>query len=456
MAAQELPGLSVAVVDDRNTVWSGGFGVDDLDRQTPASATTVYRIASISKTFTSTAIMQLRDCGVLGLDDPVRHHLPWFELSDERGHWDDPDAPEVTIRHLLTHTAGLPREAAFPYWNDFAFPNLDQLAEVLPTQEAPFPPETRFKYSNLALSLAGEIVTQVSGEPYAEYVRSHILDPLDMASTSVHLPDEHRARLATGYSRRLPGQSRQPRPYTDAGAITPAANLSSTAEDLARFIAAQFGHGNQVPGDPNSRPPILGLSTLREMHRPHWVFPDWSGGRGLGFVVYRRGQRTLAGHGGHVAGYRTQILFDPLARVGVAVLINASGADPLYFAGHILDRLAPILEARRPAPAESPFDPAWEAYTGRYRNAWGDAQVIRQGERLVLIDPTEENPEGSAYVLQPVGPGTFRMVGDDGSGAVGELAHFELDAEGRVERLKTGATYTWPVDDWQSPATGPG
>lgn len=443
MAVQELPGLSVGLVDDQDLVWARGFGFENLERGTAATPSTIYRIASISKTFTSTAVLQLRDQGRLGLDDPVRQHLPWFRLGN--GH---ARAPEVTIRHLLTHTSGLPREAAFPYWNDFQFPSLDQLIEALPAQDAPFPPEHRFKYSNLAVALAGEIVANLSDQPYAEYVHRSILEPLGMASTSVHLPGEHRARLATGYGRKLPGQTREVRPFTDSGAMAPAANLSSTAADLARFISLQFRDG------PTGGAQVLKGSTLREMHRPHWVFPDWSGGRGLGFVVYRRGERTLAGHGGHVAGYRTQILFDPRSRVGVAVLINASGADPLCFAGHIIDRLAPALEAGRPAPEAAPFDPDWDALTGRFRNAWADVQVIRQGERLVLVDPTEENPAGSAYVLEPAGPGVFRMVGDDGSGAVGELARFELDPQGRVERLKIGENYTWPVDDWQSPSPG--
>jgi len=454
MAAQELPGLSLAVVDDQEVCWLKGFGFADLERQTPADADTVYRIASISKTFTSTAILQLRDRDQLGLDDPVRRYLPWFRLRDSRDHWECADTAEITIRHLLTHSSGLPREAAFPYWNDFQFPSLEQMKSTLPDQEPPFPPAVRFKYSNLALALAGQIVATVSGRPYADYVQTQVIAPLGMASTSVHLPEEHRRRLATGYGRRLPGRQRQVRPFTDAKAIAPAANLSSTAADLARFISLQFRDDPPSP-DHGSQVPVLRGSTLREMHRPHWVFPDWSGGRGLGFVVYRRDQRTLAGHGGHVAGYRTQILFDPQARVGVAVLINATGADPLYLAGHVFDCMAPALEERRSAPEATPFDPAWDTLTGRFRTAWGDAQVIRQGARLVLLDPTEERPGGSPYVLEPVSPGVFRLTGDDGSGPVGELARFELDADGRVKRLKIGENYTWPVKDWQSPPSGP-
>ncbi|MFC1526989.1 serine hydrolase [Candidatus Latescibacterota bacterium] len=436
-AQQELPGLSVGVVIGDELVWQRGFGFSDTQARTPADGDTIYRIASISKTFTSTAVLQLRDQGKLRLDDPVHEYLPWFCLDRTSD-----DGLPVTLRHLLTHTAGLPREAAFPYWSDFQFPTREQLVETLPTQSAAFAPERRFKYSNLGLALAGEVLAAVSGEPYDQYVKRHVLDPLGMSSTTVRLPAEHLSRLATGYSRKLPGQPRQKCPFTDAAAIAPAANLSSTVTDLARFVSLQFRH------EPLGGRQILRGSTLREMHRPHWVFADWEGGRGLGFVVYRRNGRTLAGHGGHVAGYRTQILFDPLARVGAIVLINCSGADPLYFAGRALDWLIPSVERSRPEPSAAPFDATWKPYLGRYRNAWADVQVIRQGDRLVLIGPTDDDPIGSAYSLVPQGDGAFLMEGDDGTGCVGELARFELDPDGAVERLQIGVNYTYPVRDW--------
>src|SRR5207248_1942829 len=105
-------------------------------RKVPAAPDTLYRIASISKLFTSTAILQLRDRGQLRLDDPVVAHLPWFALEG-RG----PDDPAITIRHLLTHTSGLPRESAFPYWTDLQFPTREQVVRALPRQRATYPPE---------------------------------------------------------------------------------------------------------------------------------------------------------------------------------------------------------------------------------------------------------------------------------------------------------------------------
>ena len=117
MAHREEPGLSIGIVHDQELVWARGFGYADVNEQVAATAATRYRIASITKLFTSTGVLMLRDAGKLQLDDPVEQHLPWFNIRQRF-----PDAPAITIRHLLTHTAGLPREAGFPYWTDADFP----------------------------------------------------------------------------------------------------------------------------------------------------------------------------------------------------------------------------------------------------------------------------------------------------------------------------------------------
>ena len=139
-----LPGASLAVVHDQELVWAAGFGWADVERRAPATPDTLYRIASITKTFTATALLQLRDAGKLQLDDPLARHLPWFDIASPHA-----EAPPITIRHLLTHTAGLPREAAFPYWTDFDFPTVERLREGLARQRGILATETQWKYSNL-------------------------------------------------------------------------------------------------------------------------------------------------------------------------------------------------------------------------------------------------------------------------------------------------------------------
>ena len=264
-----LPGMAAGIVYDKELIWAKGFGFADIERQKPATPKTIYRIASISKTFTATAIMQLRDRGLLQLDDPVSKHLMWFKFKNRF-----PEAPTITIRHLITHTSGLPRESPFSYWNDYNFPTREEMIECLQKQENAYPAETRFKYSNLALAIAGEVVAKVAKQPYEKYIQENIFDPLKMASSSVNLPKSHMERLAVPYDRPKADGLREILPFTDSKGITPAANLSSTVEDLGRYISFHLSDGKA------GKNTVLKSSTLREMHRIHWLYASWKQGWG--------------------------------------------------------------------------------------------------------------------------------------------------------------------------------
>jgi CubicO group peptidase (beta-lactamase class C family) len=433
-----LPGLSVGIVYDQNMIWEKGYGLADLEKKTRALPTSIYRMASITKLFTTTAVMQLRDQGKLRLDDPVSKHLPWFAVKNKF-----PNAPPITIEHLLTHTSGLPRESAFPYWTDHKFPTREEMISALKEQETVFPSEKRWKYSNLAMALAGEVVAAASGEPYDAYVQKHILAPLGMKDTSVYLSDEHRKRLVTGYGRRLPDGSRRIMPFMDSKGITPAANISSTVEDLAKFISLQF----RLDGKPGGSQ-ILKGTTLREMQRVHWLQPSWKGGQGLGFSINRLGERTIVGHGGWVGGYRTQIGFCPDEKIGVIVLTNADDGEPWFFLEQIFTIMAPaILKAAQPPAKPMTSDPAWKIYLGRYEDpANFDTEVMIVDGKLVMYGfnyPPETNPAGELTELTPAGKHTFRMTGENGDG---ELVVFELGPDGKVKRVKTGENYIYPKE----------
>jgi D-alanyl-D-alanine carboxypeptidase len=401
MAYKGPPGLSIGIVHDQDLVWARGFGYADVDEKAEATPRTLYRIASITKLFTATAVLQLRDAGKLQLDDPVTKRLDWFEVRNRH-----PDAPPITIRHLLTHTSGLPREAAFPYWTDDQFPTRRQLRETLPRQETILPTETEWKYSNLALSLAGEIVAAVSGQEYPDYVQQQILDPLGMESTLVRPPDPDHPLLATGYGRRMPDNSRDIAPTVDCQSITPAANMTSSVKDLARFIMLQFRDG------PAGGSQVLRGSTLREMQRVHWLAPDWQVGRGLGFHITRQKGKTYIDHGGGLKGYVTLVIACPVDKIGVVALTK------------------------------------WQRYVGRYREFWGDAQVLVLDGDLVLINPTLPDPTEAMAKLVPVAEHVFRTETKEGFGANGELVVFEVDGEGKVARVKTGENYIYPVAEW--------
>lgn len=426
------PGLSIAVVYDQEIVWSEGYGYADLEKKTAATPSTVYRIGSISKLFTSTAVMQLRDRGKLRLDDPVALHLPWFEVPNPF-----PDAPEITIRQLLTHTSGLAREADVPYWTDHVFPTREELAEVVRAQDALNPPETTYHYSNLGMSLLGEIVTAVSGQPWAEYVQEHIFRPLGMLSSSA-APDERILQhLANPYMLQRPDGTREVMEYYDAGAIAPAGGIVSTVEDLGRFASLQF-RGGPAGGDQ-----ILKGSTLREMHRVHWVYDSFSGGRGLGFYVSRRDDKNFIGHGGSIGAHVSHLLMVPSEKIAVIVAINADDGSPATVARQAYKVIAPsiVKVTTEPATPKPEPDPAWQRYVGLYADPWGwEYEVlIRDGELVMYgYDYPPYNDASSGYTtLTPVEGSTFARPNKD-------LVIFELDDNGTVLRIKRNNNYLFP------------
>jgi len=447
-----LPGMSIAIVYDQEIVWAKGYGYADLESKTPATPSTVYRLGSISKLFTATGIMLLRDQGKLRLDDPITEYLPWFRLANSF-----PDAPPITIRHLLTHTAGLPREADVPYWTDHVFPTREQLIEVVPTQKAIAPPETTYHYSNLGLALLGEIVAQVSGRPWHQLVKEEILDPLGMTSSSGKPGEDLLKRRATPYMLMAPDGSRQVFDYYDAGAISPAANMVSTVEDLSRFASLQFHDG------PAGGTGILKGSTLREMHRVHWLYSSFSAGRGLGFSVYHGDGITFVGHGGWIGGNRSYFLTVPSQKIAVIAILNADDRGPYFMCQQAYKTVAPALlqqvkkqaaeqtaEQRANEAAEQATgpDPTWQSYVGRYSDPWGwEYEVLILGDALIMYgyDFPPDDEAASGYTpLIPVEGRTFRMPDN-------ETVTFEVDGSGAVTRIKRRNDYIFPVT--RSPAT---
>ena len=419
-ASREEPGLSIGIVYDQDLIWAKGYGFADLEKRVRASPATLYRIASVSKLFTSTAIMQLRDAGKLRLDDPVSQYLPWFHISN------------ITLRHLLTHTSGLPRELPKPYWNDLHFPSRDEMIRMASQLEPVFPPETEFKYSNLALAIAGEVVVAVAGEPYREYIERHILQPLGMRNTLVY-PERSTPGLAIGYRKRVPGQVREREDFIDAGGLTPAANIASSVEDLAKFCALQF---RDAPAGDSQ---ILRGSTLREMRRVEWLQKDWQAGQALGFWIRKVGAEVRFGHDGAVPGYKSQLELDAAPKMAVIVLINGYDADPLFYVNQAFTLIGPALaKAAEKPPPERIADPAWQKYVGTYSWKHVDAEIMVVAGELTMVVPDASNPWESRVRLTPAGLHTFRMTGGP---ANGELVKFELDQDGNVTRLTAGSYY---------------
>ena len=431
IAFRNLPGVVVGVVADQDLVWSAGFGFADTTARRPMTPKTRFRMASHSKLFTATAIMQLREQGKLRLDDPVSKYLPWFRVKKAGA-----DDAAITIEELLTHSSGLPREAD-AHWNTYEFPTRDELRALVPDRQAAFAPEVRFKYSNLAYTLAGLIVETVSGDKWADYVQKNIFEPLGMSASSV---DQPVSELAVGYARRMPDGSRAVMPFVDARGMAAATGITSTVEDMARFVSAQFRSG-AVGGRE-----ILGAASLREMHRVRVLESNWSQGNAIGFAVRREKDKVYIGHGGGYPGYTTHTLIQLDSRIGVIVLTNTTDSNPFDIALQLMNNVGEaVAKATDHGPKAIAWDPAWSRFAGLYRSAGADQHVVELHQRLVIINPvapTLENP----VRLEPIGQDQFRYVAPTGGGPVGEVVRF-VEEGGRVVRMITGDSYADRVRD---------
>ena len=427
-----LPGLVIGIVHDQEVVWIKSYGQANLATQTKMRTDSIFRIASHSKLFTAIAVLQLRDQGRLRLDDPIQDHLPWFDIRNNHS-----ESPRITIRHLLTHSSGLPRESIHPAWSDLEFPNASQVRATVAQQETIYPAESRWKYSNLGLTLAGMIVERVSGRPFEQYVEGEIIVPLKMTSSSVGIPpDEHRKQLATGYTRRLPDGSRKVRPFVDAKAFDPATGVSSNVVDMLRFLSWQMRVRERKSSE------VLQPNTLREMQRVHWLKKNWTQGWGLGFEITHTKERNLIGHGGSFPGYRTKTVLSPEEKIGVVAFTNGGDGDAGRFVQKVFSWVAPsVREAAKEERKPPTPDPSWKTYLGKYRTLWGDSTVLILKDQLIVIYPQSENPLTAKGVLKPVGEHTFRLE-SEGFGPHGELVRFELDENGDVIRMFMGANYS--------------
>lgn len=428
VAYQQIPGASLAVIHDQELLWSAGFGLANRETGVRATAQTIYSICSISKLFTSIGVMQLRDAGKVRLDDPVARHLPWFSIKDRY-----PDAPPVTVEGLLTHSSGLPRESDTPYWSapDFRFPTHDEIVQRLAEQEELYPAQAYFQYSNLGLTLAGEIVAAVSGQPYDRYIRDRILTPVGLASTTPEIPVSlHGTRMAVGYSGTTRAGTRETLPVFQGRGIAPAMAFASTVEDLGRFASWQFRVLHHGATD------VLSRNTLREMQRVHWVDPDWETTRGLGFVAYKQGDKTFVGHGGSCPGYRSNIQIQADERVATVFAANASGVNAGAFTQQAYKIMAPALEAAQDTtkPGAAP-NPDFAKYVGAYSEMpWGGevAVIPWKGGLAMLFLPTDD-PMAQLLELKHVGDHTFRRVRKDK--ALGEEIRFDVGPDGRATRV---------------------
>jgi CubicO group peptidase (beta-lactamase class C family) len=419
---RRVPGISVGVVLDQELIWHRGYGHANVERAIPADLATLYSICSISKLFTSIAVMQQRDAGRLRLDDTVAEHLDYFDVQQSFS-----GSGPITVRGLLTHSSGLPRESLPAYWNpDYPFPSRDALIDALSRQRTLYPADRYFQYSNLALTLAGEIAAAAAGRPYVSLVQDDILTPLGLKDTRTHLPRElHGNAMAIGYGALDRDGERAAQPPFDTAGITPAAGFTSNVTDLAAFASWQFRlleHGGEE---------VLRASTLREMHRVHWVDPDWKTTWGLGFAVSKVESDTMVSHGGGCPGYTTLFTMVPKHKLAVIVLTNASGTSPEPVVQNVYKVLGPALQKARDDEPADPQD--LSDYEGLYHNPpWSsEVAIVQQGDKLLVASlPSDDVTRDLAKLIRE-DDDLFYREREDGDDP-GEHWRFERGPDGSI------------------------
>lgn len=432
-AASAVPGIAVGIVRDGSLAMFRSYGTTDIERTDPPTARSIARVASVTKTFTATAILQLRDASLLALDDPLLLHLPEFTNAQAVAG----PLEGVTIRRMLTHKSGLVTEHPDVDWDTPDFPIRQRLLDTLEQVQVVIPQDSEWKYSNLAYGLLGEVIARLSGKPYVDYVYDEITRPLGLENSVFDLSPEQALLKMTGYSPALPGEERiRVAPISHLNGITSAGQLQTNVEDLTKWIGFQLGSG------PDS---VLSAQSLAEMHRPVYIEADWSSGQCLGWRATRRGERVYLNHGGAVHGFSTNVFFNVPARTGVIILVNKwpirwSPELPLRIIEAVIDQAGPAngsVSAVAGGPAQEPTLAPTE-FDG---NFWAEpgysiqVETTPGGISFATSEPGEPSLHAPAR-LEPAGQAdSFRVA--NGRGA-GETAVFQRNESGEITGFTLG------------------
>jgi CubicO group peptidase (beta-lactamase class C family) len=451
------PAIAYGIVRDGALVHFAGFG-ERAAGGAPPDADTVFRIASMSKSFTASAVLLLRDEGLLALDDPAEKYVP--ELAG----WPavTADCDRVTIRHLLTMTAGFPTDDP---WGDRqqGLP-LDEFGALLAGGvSVNWAPGTRFEYSNMGYAILGLVIAAASGTEYSAFVRTRLLVPLGMTRTGFAASEYDRGVLAVGYRRGMDGWEELP--FDPYGAFAPMGGIFSTVSDLARWVAGfasayAASPGGRPPGDPprmGGQPPIppgppgapdqpLRGAARREMQLPQAVTGWRSPGRlpgggpaapafyGFGlFVDEDPVAGRLVSHSGGYPGFGSNMRWHPATGLGVIALGNATYAPMSMLAALVLEALLPrsadyhvalspaveasVPSARPPAGAPWPETLAARDAVNRLLLSWDDAAANALFcENVALDRPYRERAASVEAIRERIGrfaPSGVRPVESD-------------------------------------------
>ena len=362
MNEHTLPGAAVGIVRDGELIYAKGFGLADFKEQRPVTADTVFRIGSISKTFTAIGLMQLWEQGKFDLDDPVNDYLKAFQIQHS-----DPNAPPVTFRHLLTHTSGIGELRSL---SDLI---LDLPGGILAGKEGTqvrldeyyadgLTPDTypgeKWAYANHGFGALGHLVEEINGQPLEQYMVERVFRPLGMLHTDYIRTERVRDKLATGYA--LKRGLHKPVIYKEI-APWPAGSIFSSVNDMSKYVAALMN------GAANEHGSVLRPETLHLMMERQYEVDERLGAMGLAFWLDSVAGHRIAWHGGGWDGFVSSMHVAVDDGVGAVVFCNATSNAPYQIIGDLMRRLLDVEEQTllpRPGVLESPH--LWEELCGFY------------------------------------------------------------------------------------------
>jgi CubicO group peptidase (beta-lactamase class C family) len=311
MRSMRIPGLALGIVKDNQVIYLRGYGVADPTGR-PVTPQTPFIVGSITKSFTALALMQLVEQGKVELDTPVQRYIPWFRLAD-------PDSSaRLSLRHLLYHTGGISRYIGRELLVGQGDASLEQKVRELSRVQLLYPVGEVFQYSNANYLVLGLVVQIVSGQPYGEYVREHILQPLQMHHSFVSEADAQQDGMATGYRWWFGLPCPADVPYLSV--VLPAGFLLASAEDMAHYLIAHLNGGQY--GETS----ILSPAGTAELHRPGAAIGSTDACYGMGWVTESINGLVMLTHPGDTANFHADMIMLPESQWGIIVLTNVNNA----------------------------------------------------------------------------------------------------------------------------------
>jgi CubicO group peptidase (beta-lactamase class C family) len=310
MREQKIPGFVIGIVKDDHLAYSRGFGVMRVGNpNSPITGETLFHMASITKPFVATAIMQLVEQGKVNLNDPVIKYLPYFRLKDPR-------YKEITVGQMVTHTSGMPDVTNY-YWDKPEYDDgaLERYVRSLNDKTLLWAPGKEFRYSNMAFEVLGDLVAKVSGKSFDDYVEVNILKPVRMKSSTLLYKKADPAKLSTGYTL-TKGEVVPVAHYPYNRAHTPSSNLHSNVEDMARWILVNL-HRGELDGHR-----ILQKTTYDVLWKHAAPVPGRKWHVGISWFLAESDGEEIVMHSGGDDGFTTHLAFAPRLKTGVVMMAN--------------------------------------------------------------------------------------------------------------------------------------